>query len=250
MQQLTVTIVIPLRNEAGNVEAIFQRTPEMGAGTELLFVEGGSTDGTYETVQRAIAAHPHRKTALYRQGGRGKGDAVRLGFDKATGDVLMILDADLTVPPEDLPQFYDALVQDRGGLINGARMVHPMEKGAMRLLNYLGNRFFAWRMSRIIGQRVQDTLCGTKVIRKVDYERLKAARPYPDDFDMFGDFDLIFGAARLGLKIFDLPIHYRRRTYGKTNIHRWQVAWRLTRMLRTLRKLWKENRSSFLDPRS
>lgn len=250
MQQLSVTIVIPLRNEAGNVDAIFQRTPEMGAATELLFVEGGSTDGTYEALQHAIAAHPNRRTALYRQSGRGKGDAVRLGFDKACGDVLMILDADLTVAPEDLPQFYDALVQGRGGLINGARMVHPMEKGAMRWLNNIGNRFFAWYMSRIIGQRVQDTLCGTKVLLKADYERIKASRPYREDFDIFGDFDLIFGAARLGLKIFDLPIHYRRRTYGKTNIHRWQVAWRLTRMLRTLQKLWKENRSSVLDPRS
>ena len=241
MQHLSVTIVIPLRNEEGNVDAIFDRTPEIGAGTELIFVEGGSTDGTYEALQRAIAAHPDRKAALYRQSGSGKGDAVRLGFDKASGDVLMILDADLTVAPEDLPKFYDALVQGRGGLINGVRMAHPMEKGAMQRLNYIGNRFFAWALSRIIGQRVQDTLCGTKVIRKADYERLKAARPYAEDFDMFGDFDLLFGAARLGLKIADLPIHYRRRTYGKTNIRRWSVAVRLTCMLRTLRNLWKKS---------
>ncbi|MCE5327941.1 MAG: bifunctional class I SAM-dependent methyltransferase/glycosyltransferase family 2 protein [Planctomycetaceae bacterium] len=229
--QMQVSVVVPARNEAGNIEAIFQRTPEMGGGTELIFVEGGSKDGTYEAVEKAIAAHPERRAALYRQSGKGKGDAVRLGFAKATGEVLMILDADLTVAPEDLPRFYEALRDGRGEFINGVRLVYPMEKRAMRLINLVGNKFFSLAFSWIIGQSIKDTLCGTKVLTKANYERIAANRAYFGDFDPFGDFDLIFGAAKLNLKLVDVPIRYRERTYGETNIQRWRHGWLLIKMV-------------------
>lgn len=227
----TVSVVVPARNEAGNIAAIFDRTPELGAGTELLFVEGHSKDDTYETITREIAAHPARRATLLRQTGVGKGDAVRLGFGAATGDVLMILDADLTVPPEDLPRFYDALVSGRGDFVNGVRLVYPMEEKAMRLLNLLGNKFFSLAFSWLLGQPIKDTLCGTKVLWREDYERIAANRGYFGDFDPFGDFDLIFGAARFNLKIVDLPIRYQERTYGTTNIHRWRHGVLLFQML-------------------
>jgi SAM-dependent methyltransferase len=226
-----VSVIVPARNEAGNIPAIFERVPEMGGGTELVFVEGHSRDATYAAIERVQASHPERRTQLLRQTGVGKGDAVRLGFAQAKGEVLMILDADLTVPPEDLPRFYQALISGQGEFINGVRLVYPMEKEAMRFLNLLGNKFFSLAFSWLLGQPIKDSLCGTKVLWKKDYERIAANRSYFGDFDPFGDFDLLFGAAKLGLKIVDLPIRYRERTYGSTNIQRFQHGWLLLRMV-------------------
>lgn len=226
-----VSVVVPARNEEGNVPAIFARIPEMGAGTEIVFVEGHSTDRTWEAAERVAAEHPHRRIQLLRQPGRGKGDAVRTGFAAAGGEVLMILDADLTVPPEDLPRFYDALVSGHGEFINGVRLVYPMERQAMRFFNLLANKGFSWTFSWLLGQPIRDTLCGTKVLWKADYAAVAANRAYFGDFDPFGDFDLIFGAARLNLKLVDLPIRYRERTYGETNIQRWRHGWLLLRMV-------------------
>ena len=165
------------------------------------------------------------------QEGKGKGDAVRKGFGMATKDILMILDADMTVPPEDLPRFYDAIRTNKGEYINGSRLVYPMEKEAMRFCNIIGNKFFAAAFSFVLGQQFRDTLCGTKVLTKTNYEKLAYHRAYFGDFDPFGDFDLIFGAARMGLKIVEVPITYRERKYGDTNISRWSHGVILLKML-------------------
>ena len=226
-----VSVIVPARNEAGNIEQIFARTPEMGAGTELVFIEGHSKDDTYEVIERAISSHPERRATLAREEGTGKGDAVRLGFRLATGGVLMILDADLTVPPEDLPRFVAALRDNRAEFVNGVRLVYPMEKHAMRFFNLIGNKFFSMAFSWMLGQPIKDTLCGTKVLTKENYERIAAGRQHFGDFDPFGDFDLLFGAARLSLRIVDMPIRYRERTYGTTNIQRWRHGWLLLRMV-------------------
>ncbi|MCG2786195.1 MAG: bifunctional class I SAM-dependent methyltransferase/glycosyltransferase family 2 protein [Anaerolineae bacterium] len=226
-----VSVIIPARNEAGNVEAVFSRLPRMGAETEIVFVEGHSKDDTYETIQKAIAAHPEWRCQLHKQSGKGKADAVRLGYAKTSGDVLMILDADLTVRPEELPRFYEALVSGKGEFINGVRLVYPMQEQAMRFLNLLGNKFFSLAFSWLLGQPLKDTLCGTKVLYRKDYERIAANRTYFGDFDPFGDYDLIFGAAKQNLKIVDLPIRYQERTYGSTNIDRWRHGMLLIRMV-------------------
>lgn len=231
LQQPAVSVIVPARNEAGNIRAIFERIPQMGRWTELIFVEGHSRDDTYAVIERELAAHPTTRGLLLRQTGVGKADAVRLGFERAGGEVLMILDADLTVPPEDLPRFYEALVSGKGEFINGVRLVYPMEKQAMRSLNFLGNKFFSLAFSWLLGQPIKDTLCGTKVLWKADYEKIAANRSYFGDFDPFGDFDLIFGAAKCNLKIVDLPIRYRERTYGATNISRWKHGLLLLRMV-------------------
>jgi len=227
----TVSVVIPARNEAGNIEAAVLRTPDLGAGTELIFVEGHSKDNTWAEIQRVAAAYPERKIKIMQQTGKGKGDAVRMGFAAATGDILMILDADLTMPPEELPKFYEVLASGRAEFANGCRLVYPMDEQAMQFLNLCANRAFGIIFTWLLGQPVKDTLCGTKVLSRVHYESIAANRAYFGDFDPFGDFDLLFGAAKLNLKIADVPIRYRERTYGSTNIQRWSHGWLLLRMV-------------------
>ena len=226
-----VSVIIAARNEAGHIQELMERIPEMGRGTEIVFVEGHSSDNTYEVINEVIAAFPERQCKAFQQTGKGKGDAVRLGFEKADGDILMILDADITVPPEDLPRFYDALRTGKADFVNGVRLVYPMEDKAMRFANLLGNKFFSFAFTWLLGQPIKDTLCGTKVLWKKDYERIAANRSYFGDFDPFGDFDLLFGAARLNHKIVDVPIRYRERTYGTTNIQRWSHGMLLLRMV-------------------
>jgi SAM-dependent methyltransferase len=226
-----VTVVIPARNEAGNILRAVNETPVMGRATEVIFVEGNSSDGTYERIQQVLRDYRGPlELKLFKQEGKGKGDAVRVGFKQATGDLLMILDADLTMPPEDLPKFYDAMVRGITDYIHGTRLVYPMEDEAMRFLNKLGNAFFAKTFSYLLDQSIKDTLCGTKVLWRTDYERIAANRHVFGDFDPFGDFDLIFGASRLNLKIMELPVRYRSRTYGETNIQRFRDGLLLLRM--------------------
>jgi SAM-dependent methyltransferase len=227
----SVSVIIPARNEAGNIDAAVARTPTMGTWTELIFVEGNSIDNTWETIQRVKAKHPNRPIKILQQSGKGKGDAVRTGFAAAEGDILMILDADLTVPPEELPKFYDAVVSGASEFANGSRLVYPMDEKAMQFLNLCANKTFGILFSWLLGQPVKDTLCGTKVLTKEDYERIAANRTYFGEFDPFGDFDLLFGASKLNLKILDVPIRYKERVYGQTNIHRWRHGWLLLEML-------------------
>jgi SAM-dependent methyltransferase len=230
-QARTVSVIIPARNEAGNIEAAVRRTPDMGAGTELIFVEGHSKDHTWAEIQRVQREHPERKIKIMQQTGKGKGDAVRMGFAAATGDILMILDADLTMPPEELPKFYDVLAGGRAEFANGVRLVYPMDEQAMQFLNLCANKAFGIIFTWLLGQPVKDTLCGTKVLSRAHYEQIAANRAYFGDFDPFGDFDLLFGAAKLNLKIADVPIRYKERTYGTTNIQRWSHGWLLLRMV-------------------
>jgi len=228
--EMSVTILVPCRNERGNIEQVVSRTPVFGKHQEFIFVEGWSKDGTYEEVERVIKAYPQKDIKLYKQSGKGKADAVHFGFEKASGDVLMILDADLTVPPEDMPKFYNAIRQDKGEFINGCRLVYPMEDDTMRFLNHVANKFFGLFFSWLLGQRYKDTLCGTKVIMRHHYKELAANRSYFGDFDPFGDFDLIFGANKLNLKMLEVPIRYKNRTYGQTQIQRFRHGLLLFKM--------------------
>ncbi|MBT0666559.1 glycosyltransferase [Geobacter pelophilus] len=227
----TVSVIVPTRNEAGNIVEVIERIPQLGAGTEIIFVEGGSSDGTYEVIEAEIASHSELKCRLMRQSGCGKGDAVRTGFEAAVGDILMILDADMTVAPESLEKFYMALVQGHGEFINGVRLVYPLNDRAMRFVNLIGNKFFSIAFTWLLGQTIKDTLCGTKALWKHSYEKLAANRSHFGDIDPFGDFDLLLGAARLNLKIVDLPVRYGERLYGETNISRWSHGLLLFRML-------------------
>jgi SAM-dependent methyltransferase len=218
-QQPSVSVVIPARNEAGNIAAAIERLPPLGRSTEVIFVEGHSTDDTWQRIEEVCANYsgPFR-LRKFRQSGKGKADAVWLGFEQAQGDILVILDADLTVRPEDLPRFVQAMADGRGEFVNGCRLVYPRSQLAMPPLNTAANRFFAATFSWLLRQRLKDTLCGTKVIWKQDYIRLKAGRSYFGNFDPFGDFDLLFGASKLNLKIVEVPVRYQERSYGSSNI--------------------------------
>lgn len=245
------SVIIPSRNEVDYIPEAVRRVPEMGRFTEIIFVDGYSSDGTVEVIEEMIKQHPERAIKLIHQIprngekdvfgeeyerapnkmlGLGKGDAVRKGFDAATGDILMILDSDLTVAPEDLPKFYDAMASGKGEFINGSRLVYPLQKDAMRVLNILGNKIFSLVFTWLLDQPIGDTLCGTKVLFRRDYSRIKANRKFFGDFDPYGDFDLLLGAAKLNLKIVEIPVRYSRRTYGKIKISRWKHGWLLLRM--------------------
>ena len=229
-RDLSVSIIVPCRNEAAMIGEIVERTPELGSESELVFVEGGSTDDTRAEIERQIRAHPERRIALHAQSGRGKGDAVRLGFEQARNELLMILDADLTVAPEDLTKFYRAVVEGHADFANGSRLVYDMQPGAMQFLNVIGNKFFSVVFSSLLEQPIKDTLCGTKALRKSDYEAIARSRAYFGDFDPFGDFDLLLGAARQRLRILDIPVRYTARAYGQTNISRFRHGWLLLEM--------------------
>jgi len=227
----SISIIVPARNEAGTIEKIARDLPTLGAFTEIIFIEGNSTDNTYNEIVRVAEKFKNQKKIKYsKQTGIGKGDAVRKGFDMATGDILTIYDADMTVPSKEMEKFYNAIVENKGEFINGCRLIYPLQKESMRVLNILGNKFFSFAFSAILDQRMKDTLCGTKVLWKKDYEDIKIGRKFFGDFDPFGDFDLLFGAAKLNLKIIDLPIHYQERIYGATNISRWKHGWLLLKM--------------------
>ena len=234
LKQDSVSVIIPARNEAGNIEDAFKRIPVMGPNDELIFVEGNSTDNTWEEIERCrdkYAKSDPRNIKIVQQDGKGKKDAVHKGFSMAENSILMILDGDLTVPPEDLPKFYDALVRGKGEFINGCRLVYSLEDEAMRFLNMIGNKFFAFAFSYVLSQNLRDTLCGTKVFTRKTYERIQKNQSFFGKFDPFGDFDLIFGADRLGLKIVEVPVRYQARSYGDTNIRRFRHGWLLLKML-------------------
>jgi glycosyltransferase involved in cell wall biosynthesis len=226
----STSVIIPCRNEAGHIPQLVASLPRLGPNSEFLFIEGNSTDDTEAAIRKAIDLHPELPLRFLKQTGRGKGDAVRLGFTEARGEVVLILDSDMGVAPADVPKFVEALVRGKGEMVNGSRMVYPMEGRAMRFLNMLANKGFAVLFSWLLGQQVRDTLCGTKALYREDYERIAANRSYFGDFDPFGDFDLLFGAARLNLRIVDIAVRYHERTYGETNISRWRHGLLLLRM--------------------
>jgi hypothetical protein len=227
----SLSIVIPARNESGHITQAISRIPDIGGDIEIIFVEGHSSDDTWDQINKVKAAYNGPWTIrAFQQTGKGKCDAVRLGFEQATGELLTILDADLTMPPEKLPQFYDAYVSGKADFINGSRLVYPMEGDAMRPLNLMGNRFFARALSWVLDTPITDSLCGTKLMSRVDYQRFTAWRHDFGDFDPFGDFELIFPAAVMGLGIVDVPVRYRARQYGETNISRFRHGLILLKM--------------------
>lgn len=230
-KQPSLSIIIPARNEAGTIEKMARELPLLGSSTELIFIEGNSTDTTFDEIKRVAEIYGKtRKIRFAQQEGKGKGDAVRKGFDMATGDIVAIYDADMTVPPEEVEKFYNLVASGIADFANGSRLVYPMEKESMRVLNLMGNKFFSLAFSWLLDQTLKDTLCGTKVLWKKDYEEIQKNRSYFGEFDPFGDFDLLFGAAKLNLKILDVPVHYRDRIYGETNIKRWSHGWLLLKM--------------------
>lgn len=228
----SLSVVVPARNEAGTIEKIVKELPELGSFTEIIFVEGNSKDNTFEEIKKVAEKYKNQKKIIYaKQDGRGKGDAVRKGFEMASGEIITIYDADMTVPADEMVKFYDSISKNRADFINGSRLVYPLEKQSMRLLNFFGNKFFGLAFSFVLGQPLKDTLCGTKMLWKKDYEKIKKGRTFFGDFDPFGDFDLLFGASKLNLKILDLPIHYKERKYGETNISRFKHGWLLLKMV-------------------
>jgi ubiquinone/menaquinone biosynthesis C-methylase UbiE len=215
VNKYNVSVIIPARNEAGNIAAAVERLPKLGKKTEVIFIEGHSQDNTWDKIQELVNNYQGDFILkAFQQTGKGKANAVRLGFAEATGDILIILDADLTVQPEDLPKFVEVISTNHGEFINGSRLVYPYSYQAMPWLNSVANKFFALVISFLLGQNIKDTLCGTKVLWREDYDKIANNRSYFGDFDPFGDFDLLFGAAKLNLHIVEVPVRYQERRFN------------------------------------
>lgn len=230
---VTVSVVVPCRNEVGNVQPAVERIPNMGRHTEILFCDDKSTDGTADEVKRMQALYPHQDIRLVNGPGICKAENVWAGFRAAKGEVLMILDADLTVLPEELPVFLRALISSRGDFVNGSRLVYPMQRGAMKFANMLGNKFFSLVFSYLLDQRIKDTLCGTKVLWRRDWDRMQASLGSWGIEDHWGDYELLFGASKLHLDVVEVPVHYQERIHGVTKMTRV-----LSNGLRMLRICW------------
>jgi hypothetical protein len=231
IHEMTCSVIVPARNEAGNIESCVTRMPRLGNHTEIIFIEGHSSDDTWDEIQRVQAKYGNQwDIKIAQQKGKGKGDAVRQGFNMATGDILIILDSDLTVRPEDLTYFFEAIASGRCEFANGCRLIYPVHPKAMPWLNRMANRFFAWLLSYLLNTKIKDSLCGTKAISRSNYLRIAANRSYFGEFDPFGDFDLLFGAAKLGLQIKDIPVRYVPRVYGRSNIQHFKEGIILLKM--------------------
>jgi SAM-dependent methyltransferase len=217
-EELSVSVIIPCKDERENVEDAVRRIPQLGSETEIIFCDDQSTDGTAEEVLRVQSLYPQKDIRLEHGPGVCKSQNVWTGFNAATGDILMILDADLTTIPEELPYFIDVIISGQAEFLNGSRLVYPVPKGAMNTANMLGNKFFSVAFTYLLGQRVKDTLCGTKVLWRSDWERIKPMLGSWGTKDRWGDYELLFGAAKLNLKILDLPVHYQERIYGSTKM--------------------------------
>lgn len=236
--EYSCSVILPARNESGHIKPALDRIEQLGHKTELIIVEGNSTDDTWEVIEKEVAAYKGPLDVSYmKQPGKGKWDAVFAGFAKARGDVIVIQDGDLTAPPEDLPKFYEAIASGNAEFANGSRLVYPMESEAMRPLNFCGNKFFALALSFVIDRPIKDSLCGTKMMLRTDYDRLLKRIEEFGEFDPYGDFNLIFGSSLLDLAIRDVPVRYKDRLYGDTNISRFSGAALLMRM--TWFGLWK-----------
>ena len=222
-RQYSVSIIVPARNEEGNIKKIIPSIPKFGKWQEIIFIEGGSSDNTWGEIGKQVkkyAKNKFIKVQSHKQKGKGKADAVKLGLEKAKGEVIMIYDADRTVPATDLPKFYNVLASSLGDFANGSRLVYPMENQAMQTLNKIGNQFFSLVFTWILGQHFKDTLCGTKVFWKKDFLKMKKDYLKYLKIDPFGDFALIFAAVKHNLKVVEIPIRYKEREYGETNIKR------------------------------
>lgn len=222
-QGLSCTVIIPCHNEEENIEECIRRIPKMGSSTEIIVVDDGSTDGTGSIIKNIMGKDERVRLISYSKN-MGKGFAVKKGFDEATGDILMILDADMSVEPEELPAFYRAIAEGRAEVVNGTRMVLPMERGAMSRLHYFGNKLFALIFSYLLDRRITDTLCGTKALKKKDYEKIEMGRcPW-------GDFDILIGVAKLNLKMIEVPVRYRARRKGTSKMKTFQHGLLLLKM--------------------
>lgn len=217
-EDVSISVIIPCKNEKGNIRSTVERMPDMGKYLELIFCDDNSTDGTADKIIECKKIYPNKNIKLIHGPGICKAENVLEGFRAATCEVLMILDGDLTIMPEELPQFLLALVEGKGELINGSRFIYPFSRSAMKFGNFLGNKLFSMFFSFMLDQRIKDTLCGTKVFWRSDWENMEKLHGTWGIKDIWGDYELLFAAAKLNLRIVDLPVHYQERIYGTTKM--------------------------------
>lgn len=227
-KEIPISIIIPTHNEAGNIKHIVDNMPQIGSKMEMVFVDLPGEDATEDVIKQMIKENKGKILLKYvkQREKTGKIGALRQGILEANGEIIIIYDADATVPPEDLEKVYLALIERKADFINGTRLVYPTEKGAMRFANHLGNTFFAKLFTWSLGQHFTDTLCGTKGFWRQDFMDFEKSKTGYDNFDLFGDFYLLLSAYRKNLRIAEVPVRYKTRRYGDTKMNRLKNGFR------------------------
>lgn len=226
---LSKTIIVPAKNEEGNLNELINRIPYLGNNVEVIISCGISNDNTLGMAKSLKSDNFIIK--VIEQTSKGKANAVWEACEQSSNDLIAILDADLSVDPEELSSFFELIETKKCDFVNGTRLIYSMEKGSMRFINNFGNRLFQYVVSKIIRLPLTDSLCGTKVFKKNLYEKIKKWQSVVKIKDPFGDFDLLFAAAYSSQKIVEYPIHYRARKYGTTQIRRFKDGFKLIKYL-------------------
>lgn len=217
-----ISCVVPARNEGGHLFELIEKIMRLEEISDIVIVEGGSSDDTWQ-VAKSIAAIDSTRISAIQQTGKGKFNAVIDGAELCQESLVLIWDADGTVPVTNTLEIIETALLNNCAVM-GNRLVGSMEIGAMRKANKIGNWLFAFLWAPILNWKPVDLLCGTKLFPKEVFisipESLLKADPY-------GDFALIANSIRLNYPLKSIPVDYTSRKYGETNIHRWSGGLRL-----------------------
>lgn len=227
-----VSLIIPCRNEALNLEYLLREIKDIPSGVEIVLIEGGSSDETWNICEKIKSQRP-LNTKVIQQSLTGKMNAVIEGVKIAKFKHIAIWDADFTVRAEDQVKIVQRYMEQDGQvLISGSRLNRTLEFGSMRLINFAGNVFFAFVLTLILRNIIKDSLCGSKVfpadllLNPIDSQIQR--------MDPFGDHSILLESRLRGMKIEFVKIKYRKRMHGTTNIHRFKDGMKLLRMLPVL----------------
>tara|TARA_B110000977_G_scaffold125183_1_gene160299 strand:+ start:1495 stop:2904 length:1410 start_codon:yes stop_codon:yes gene_type:complete len=213
-----ISFIIPCKNEGGNIKFFYEKIINSTINAEFLFGNDNSSDNTLDEIKKLQQAIPNKEIKIYDGPGVCKSENVYKGINLASGEIILIYDADLTVSFDDLVNSINLLLKTDADFINCTRMIMPQQKNAMKFLNFYGNLFFAFLFSILFKQKITDTLCGTKIFFKKDWEQIKKYNNTWGAKDLWGDFDLLLGAYKNNLKIVENPISYTDRKEDETKM--------------------------------
>ncbi len=217
-KDLKISFIIPCKNEQDNIKVFEQKINENTEPDEYLFGDDNSSDKTSDEIDKLIEKLSDKKIIKYNGPGICKSENVYKGIDLSSGDIIVIYDADHTVSFEDIKFSVSIMKKTNVDFINCTRMIYPQKDGAMKFANFIGNTIFASLFSLLFKKKITDTLCGTKIFYKKDWEKIKENTSQWGMKDLWGDFDLLIGAYKNNLKITEVPVTYYERRENETKM--------------------------------